>query len=37
MSMESPAGDVEMSGRPRLRPWREFFGGFASVTPAQRK
>jgi MoaA/NifB/PqqE/SkfB family radical SAM enzyme len=27
----------EMSGRPRLRPWREFFGGFASVTPAQRK
>jgi MoaA/NifB/PqqE/SkfB family radical SAM enzyme len=27
----------EMSGRPRMRPWREFFGGFASVTPAQRR
>ena len=27
----------EMSGRPRARAWREFFGGFASVTPAQDK
>jgi MoaA/NifB/PqqE/SkfB family radical SAM enzyme len=25
----------QMTGRPRLRAWREFFGGFASVTPAQ--